>query len=218
MKKINHHTINGIINCLSGMRIGGSDELLEIGGTDLSCIKHPVTLQPYIPGSSLKGKMRSELEKKLGLIYEYEKKGKKFGEPTHSPDNLVGRIFGAHKNPSGKNGPSRIIVRDAKLMEGGETELKTENTINRKSGGAFNPRKMERVASGSKFSLKIGLQVLDIDEKQRYNSKQGGEAFIEFVMEGLREVQNTGLGSGVSRGSGEVEFIDLKVDGHPYSL
>lgn len=218
MKKVNQHSITGIIHCVSGLRIGGSDELLQIGGTDLACIKHPVTLQPYIPGSSLKGKMRSELEKKFG--YTFKDRDGKIDEskPTNDPDNLVGRIFGAHMNPSGKNGPSRIIVRDAQLIEGGETELKTENIIDRKSGTALHPRKIERVVASSKFSLKIGLQVFDIDSSQNHNNQSGGMALVEFIKDGLREVQKTGLGSGVSKGSGEIEFQNLKLDGQPFSL
>lgn len=58
MRKTGYHEITGVIHCLSGLRVGGSDELLQIGGTDLTCIKHPVTLRPYIPGSSIKGRMR----------------------------------------------------------------------------------------------------------------------------------------------------------------
>ena len=66
MRKTGYHEITGVIHCLSGLRVGGSDELLQIGGTDLTCIKHPVTLKPYIPGSSIKGKMRSEHEQRSG--------------------------------------------------------------------------------------------------------------------------------------------------------
>lgn len=216
MKKENYHLITGTIHCLSGVRIGGSDELFQIGGTDLSCIKHPVTLKPYIPGSSIKGKMRSELEKKFG--YVFEKNGRIDERNPTNGNNLVSRIFGAHMDTKGTYGPTRIIVRDASLLDGGTSELKTENIIDRKSGSAKHPRKIERVASGSQFSLKIGLQVFDIDKDMEHNGKQSGEALVAFVMDGLREVQNTGLGSGVSRGSGEVEFLDMKLDGEPYSF
>jgi len=214
MKKESYHLITGTIHCLSGVRIGGSDELLQIGGTDLSCIKHPVTLKPYIPGSSIKGKMRSELEKKFG--FGFEKNGKIDESKPTNGNNLVSRIFGAHMDTNGKFGPTRIIVRDATLLGEGPTELKTENIIDRKSGSAKHPRKIERVSSGSKFSLKIGLQVFDIDKEEEHDGKKSGEAFVAFVMDGLHEIQNTGLGSGVSRGSGEVEFLDIKVDGNPY--
>ena len=220
MKKTAHHRITGVVHCLSGMRIGGSDDLLQIGGTDLTCIKHPTTLKPYVPGSSLKGKMRSELEKKLG----------KFGGNGTEPcgcrqkDCLVCRVFGPHKQvrqPSPYDlGPTRIIVRDAALLEGGETELKPENVIDRKTGAAKNPRKVERVVAGSKFAFDIALQIWDIDDDQslKYAGKEGDASLIEFVKDGLREVQNTGLGSGISKGSGQVEFIELKLDGMPFTL
>ena len=68
MQKIAYHEFTGVIHCLSGLRVGGSDELLQIGGTDITCIKHPVTRRPYIPGTSIKGKMRSELEQRLGKV------------------------------------------------------------------------------------------------------------------------------------------------------
>lgn len=218
MRKVTQHTITGVIHCVSGLRIGGSDELLQIGGTDLTCIKHPVTLQPYIPGSSLKGKMRSELEKKFGYVFRDRNGIIDESKPTNDPDNLVGRIFGAHMEPKAKNGPSRIIVRDGQLIDGGQMELKSENIVDRKYGTALHPRKVERVVAGSRFSLKIGIQVFDIDDGQRYKDQTGGMALVEFVKEGLREVQNTGLGSGVSKGSGEIEIQDLQLDGIPFTL
>ena len=44
--------------------IAASD--MEIGGVDNPVIRNPLNKQPYIPGSSLRGKMRSQLEKSLG--------------------------------------------------------------------------------------------------------------------------------------------------------
>jgi CRISPR-associated protein Csm3 len=215
MQKTGYHSVTGTIHLLSGMRIGGSDDQLEIGGTDLTCIKHPVTKQPYIPGSSIKGKMRSELEMKLGKFG-----GRDQNEPCGCANAkcLVCRVFGPHKNARHELGPSRIVVRDAALTKGGETELKAENVIDRKTGTALHPRKFERVVSGSEFSLKIGLQVWDHDSSCTYNSATGAAALVEFVKEGLRLVQQTGLGSGVSKGSGEIEFRDLKLDGQPFQL
>ena len=215
MRKTEYHTITGTIHLLSGMRIGGSDDQLEIGGTDLTCIKHPVTKEPYIPGSSLKGKLRSELEMNLGKFG-----GRDGNEPCGCvrKDCLVCRVFGPHKQARHDLGPSRIVVRDSALTKGGETELKAENVIDRKTGTAMHPRKFERVVSGSEFALKIGLNVWDIDKDCTQNGKSGAEALIEFIKEGLRLVQQTGLGSGVSKGSGEIEFRDLKLDGTPFTL
>ncbi len=213
MKKIGQRTITGTIHCISGLRVGGSDELLQIGGADLTCIKHPVTLKPYVPGTSLKGKMRSEMEKKLERF-----SGRDNNEPCGCGECLVCRVFGPHKNIKHNLGPTRIIVRDSQLLQGGETELKSENVIDRRSGTALHPRKVERVVAGSEFTLKIGIQIWDLDDKCLYNKVQGGEALVEFVKDGLREIINTGIGSGVSKGSGEVELRDLKLDGVSFSL
>lgn len=217
MRKIAHRKLTATIHCRSGLRIGGSDEQLQIGGADLTCIKHPVTLKPYIPGTSIKGKMRSELEKQLG----------KFGGPNQTEpcgcgrvDCLVCRIFGPHKNVQHRLGPTRIIVRDAQLVEGGELEYKSENVINRATGTAEHPRRLERVAAGAKFELRIGLQIWDIDQDNAvsHRGKHGPDAMMEFVLDGLRALCETGLGSGVSKGSGEIEIQHMQIDSHPASL
>jgi len=90
-------------------------------------------------------------------------------------------IFGPHKNPSHELGPTRIIVRDGQCTQGGETELKSENVIDRKTGAALHPRKVERVVEGSEFSLRIGIQVWDLDANSKHNGKTGGDALVEFV-------------------------------------
>jgi len=219
VKKIAYREITGVIHCLSGLRVGGSDELLQIGGTDLTCIKHAGTLKPYIPGSSIKGKMRSEHEQRLGQF------GGGGAEPCGcaAKDCLVCRVFGPHKKAKHDLGPTRIIVRDAACTLGGETELKSENVIDRKTGTALHPRKVERVVAGSEFSLRIGVQVWDLDDKPDFKPKgkqdQKGETIlVEFVKEGLRALQQTGLGSGISKGSGEIEFRDLTLDGAQFTL
>jgi CRISPR-associated protein Csm3 len=215
-KTNNYHEITGVIRCVSGLRIGGSDDLLQIGGTDLTCVKHPVTLRPYLPGSSLKGKMRSELEANLGQF------GGNGSEPCGCGKCMVCRVFGMHKPRSNTLGPSRIIVRDAQLVKDGQmdgqTELKSENVIDRKSGAAIHPRKVERVVAGSTFSFRIGIQEWDLDKDAAYGGKNGGQALVAFVLEGLKLVQRTGLGSGVSKGSGEIQFESLKYNGADVTL
>jgi CRISPR-associated protein Csm3 len=163
--------------------------------------------------------MRSEQEQRLG----------KFGGGGTEPcgckqtNCLVCRVFGPHKQAKHDLGPTRIVVRDATCTQGGETELKSENVIDRKTGTALHPRKVERVVAGSEFSLRIGVQVWDLDEQITYKNKdkqdqKGGVALVEFVKDGLRALQQTGLGSGISKGSGEIEFRDLKLDGTPFTL
>jgi len=220
MRKTEHHTITGTVVCLSGLRIGGSDDLLQTGGTDLTCIKHPITLQPYIPGSTLKGRLRSEMEQREGKFG-----GKESNEPCGCArdDCLICRIFGPHKAKFHKFGPSRLIVRDAPVLKGGETELKTENVIDRKTGQALHPRKVERVVAGSEFVLKLALQVWDIDNLSKFRGDDGQDhtgpnALKEFLRTAILRVQRTGIGSGVSKGSGEIEFRSLKLDGQDFVL
>ncbi len=216
LKKIK--VIKGRIFCETGLHIGGSQDEIEIGGVDLPVIKHPITKEPYIPGSSLKGKMRSTLERK------YDKVTNK-GEPCGcgKEDCLICRVFGPHKNTSHSLGPTRILVRDSKLsqetrnenkelaVKGGVLPLenKTENIINRLKGTAEHPRSLERVPAGSKFDMEIAVQIFEGDNEQD---------IIDFIKEGLLLVQETYLGGFGSRGSGKVKFQDLTIDGEAFTL
>jgi len=211
MRKTDHLLITGSITLLSGTRIGGSDDILQIGGTDLTCIKDPVTGKPYIPGSSLKGKMRSELERYHGRY------GRNPDEPCGCamPDCPICRVFGPHKVFRHNLGPSRLLVHDATLLKGGEIELKTESSIQRRVNTATNPRTVERVVSGSSFKLSIGFQIFDIDNDFTYldaddQEVSGWKALREVIYHGLDLVEQSGIGSGTSRGYGAVE---ITVDG-----
>jgi CRISPR-associated protein Csm3 len=212
MRRTEIYTVEGTLECVTGLHIGGSQDDLQIGGTDLPVIRHPATLAPYVPGSSLKGKMRSELEKRHGKF------GGNGSEPCGCarPDCPVCRLFGPHKNTKSELGPTRLLVRDAQLTSGGEIEIKTENVINRRTGAAEHPRKQERVAAGSKFHVEMKVQVYDLDEFFRHDTAQGGQALLAVVREALQSVEQTGLGAGVSRGSGKVRFTDLKLNGEPW--
>jgi CRISPR-associated protein Csm3 len=213
MKKLGQKQITGTILLVSGTRIGGSDDLLQIGAVDLTVIKHPTTRKPYLPGSSIKGKMRSEFEKRLGKF-----SGQGQNEPCGCADCLICRVFGPHKRPNHNLGPSRIIVRDAQLIEGGDIEIKAENIIDRKTGTAQHPRKVERVAAGAKFNFSIAIQYWDLDNDVRYKNEAGADALVEFVKDGLRYLEETGIGSGTSKGYGQIKFQDLRLDGTPFEL
>lgn len=231
LRKVGNHRITGTLRLLSGLRIGGSDEMLEIGGTDLTCIKHPETLLPYVPGSSLKGRMRSELEVRFGLIQGSEPfsamtgRDSKLVAQLQPSEYLLATMFGAHKNTKHQFGPSRLIFRDAQPPSGAPPmlERKTEVTIDRETGTGKHPRSQERVAAGASFQFKLDTHVYDLDEKNAHGKcalrgKTGWEAMFEFLRTGLRLIELSGLGSGVSRGSGEVVFEDLKLDGQPFDL
>ena len=206
MKKVNHYVIRGEIELLSGTRIGGSDDVLQIGGTDLTCIKDPVTGRPYIPGSSLKGKMRSSLEKALDKTNGREPCG------CAKVDCPVCRVFGPHKKTNHELGPTRIIVRDAPLIgDGFALENKTESVNRRDTGAAEHPRTVERVAPGAKFALEIGIQEFDLDANFAYkdadgNAAKGGDALLEVVDHALWEMEQTGIGAGTGKGYGKVKI------------
>ncbi|ABO50157.1 CRISPR-associated protein, Csm3 family [Desulforamulus reducens MI-1] len=215
MKLLKTSIIKGKIECITGMRIGGSAEAIEIGGIDNPVIKHPVNNEPYIPGSSLKGKMRSQMEKIEGKVNE---------KPCGCADKgcMVCRVFGPHNRPKHDLGPTRILVRDAmlsdesrqemiRIIQEGKSyiEIKTENIIVRTTGVANHPRTQERVPAGAKFDFEIVVQVFDIDLEKDV---------IDFVKKALKSVENSYLGSSGSRGYGQVHFTKLTLDGEEFKL
>ena len=229
LKLMQHIQITGTLRCKTGTRIGGSKEDLEIGGLDNPIIRDPVDRTPYIPGSSLKGKLRSLLEYKYDRVGWRRDRGNPLqdrgnGEPCGCAQDLtkcpVCTIFGPHKVSRHELGPSRIIVRDAilteeskktlaKLIEEGlhYSEVKTENMINRKTGVAENPRPIERVPKGTEFHLNISLRVFEGDDKEK---------MIGYIKEALGMLQMDYLGGSGTRGYGWVEIKDLKInDGKP---
>lgn len=205
LQRIEQFAIHAKLELLSGTRIGGSDDLLGIGTVDLTCIKNPVTRQPYLPGSSLKGKMRSELEKQLGHFG-----GKDGNQPCGCGQCIICRVFGPHFKPTHELGPSRLIVRDALLLSGGEIETKTENIIDRKVGTAQHPRQVERVVPGSSFSFETVVNVLEMDRNCEYEGQKGGRALFKLVRHGMHLLEHTGVGSGTSKGYGSIKFVDVK--------
>lgn len=216
MQRTALRTLDFTITCTTGLHIGGSQDELVIGGSDNPVIKSPVTGKPYIPGSSLKGKMRAELERDRGISRNPERPCGCAGR-----DCPICRVFGAHMNTRSTLGPSRIIVRDAPVAGNHHLENKTENVINRKTGAAQHPRQNERVGEGAVFRAQIVLQVFDQDADFRYrdNSRrqhQGGDALQAVLADALQRVQQTGLGGGTSRGSGAVRLSNFLWDGEPW--
>lgn len=207
MKKENHYVLRGTIEVLSGVCIGGSDDVLQIGGTDLTCIKDPVTGKPYIPGSSLKGRMRSCLEKHLDKTNNEKPCG------CARADCPICRLFGPHMRPDHDLGPTRIIVRDAHLLgDQFALENKTESVNRRDTGAARDPRTVERVAPGARFALEIAMQEYDIDRDFAYpdvdgkTMLKGKEALWAVVYHAIELVEQTGIGAGTSKGYGKVRF------------
>ncbi|MBW6536428.1 MAG: type III-A CRISPR-associated RAMP protein Csm3 [Mariniphaga sp.] len=198
MKLIETKKVLGTITLETGLHIGGSKSSLDIGGLDSPVIKTPQGV-PYIPGSSLKGKIRSLLGIKEGSI----------DVKTDSP-TLV-KMFGTSEK--GKETISRLIFRDAVLDEAYfktnfiekdaildtvYTESKYENTIDRKSGTTKKGglRQIERVPAGARFNFEIVVNVFDEDK----------EDIIEKLKDGIVLLGNNYLGGSGSRGYGKVKI------------
>lgn len=201
VKKIKIRTT---IELLTGLHIGGSKDSVEIGGIDLPVIKLAIkNNQPYIPGSSLKGKMRCLLEQAEGA-YEIGMSSK------------VNKLFGITKDEkkNRENQPSRLIVRDAMLTKESKEELenndnldmpftenKFENTIDRVRGVAGNPRQSERVPAGAKFNVEFVINIWDDDDEVE---------LMDYLKKGIHLLENDYLGGSGSRGYGQVKFGEYK--------
>jgi len=219
--------MEGIIEVLTGLHIGGSTGMIEIGGKDNPVIKHPITKEPYIPGSSLKGKMRSLLEWKEGKI-DTDPNSRNFGEvhQCNDPKCPICRLFGTSAE-EGTIGPTRLIFRDAvlskdykdRMKEKNKTwspvdvsEEKYENYINRITARA-NPRNFERVPSGTEFSFEINYRVFEDGDNGATD-----ESLFGYVIEGLKLIENDALGGAGSRGCGQVRFMIKDKNGALKSL
>ena len=190
--------INTTIELLTGLHIGGSKENVQIGGIDCPVIRTAVKdNQPYIPGSSLKGKMRCLLEQIAGST--------KVGG-----NNEINNLFGYSQT----NQPSKLIVRDAMLTEKSAdalkncdnldmpyTEGKWENVIDRVKGTAEHPRQTERIPAGVSFDVEFVINVWDNDN---------AEDLVNLLKKGINALENDYLGGSGSRGYGQIRFGELK--------
>jgi len=214
---LRHRKITGQLEVLTGLRVGASQDTMEISGLDNPIIRNPVNGDPYIPGSSLKGKMRSLMEWYLGKLSPD-------GRPYTTKDlNCpITRVFGGPASQDFQIGPTRLLVRDAHLsresreqFERGTpiTEVKHENSINRLTAMA-NPRPMERVVPGVKFDVDLVYRILDTDDGGSTDDKY----FHEVVLTALALVEADCLGSAGSRGCGKVKFHLKDESGNPIAL
>lgn len=206
--------LKGKIECLTGLHIGGSKEKLEIGGVDSPVIRSPRSKYPYIPGSSIKGKMRHLLEFSTGAV---TMPIKNLGDVSKDP--RIVRIFGIGADDTDEKGlgPGRLIVRDCKpdatTIETWKnmdsellyTEYKPENTIDRLTSEA-NPRFIERVVEGSCFDFELVYGVYQINEKDDEALKSATNTDLKHILSALRLLENSTLGKSGSRGYGHIRF------------
>ncbi len=220
--------LEGQITCETGLHIGAGKGSLEIGGADNPVVKDAFGI-PYIPGSSLRGRLRSLLEQTSGLavpselVYLSKRKGQEVRiHQSDRPDDEVCLLFGRSAGRMEKvvgdavetasATPARLTFYDAPLLvdsitaqmrenlDDELTEVKSENAVDRITSQA-NPRTLERVPAGAKFSFRIVLDVLCREDKP----------LLGRVAEAIRLLEDDALGGGGSRGNGRVKFGALKL-------
>lgn len=199
------------LELMTGLHIGGSSDTFDIGGADSTVIKNPLTHEPYIPGSSIKGKLRSLLTQKYGkfnekekdIVFEDDEEGKTMRNLFEPVDYGDDRIQ-----------VSKAIFRDALLTDesranlekhlgsGVYTEIKAENEILLLKGKAESLRFIERVPAGAVFGGEILLQVFDEDNEKDFKAK---------LKEAINMLELNYLGAGGTRGYGKVK-VDIKED------
>ncbi|MCD8145796.1 MAG: type III-A CRISPR-associated RAMP protein Csm3 [Clostridiales bacterium] len=184
----------------TGMHIGGSSGFSAIGAVDSPVIRDPRTGDPIVPGSSLKGKLRTLLARSYSFA-----DGKLERLPDiDSDDERIKRLFGAAKPkviPSRLQFADAFVSNKAEMQNVGLTEVKTENGINR-SNSVANPRQVERVVAGTKFAVCIVYNIVDGAQT---------EADMEILASGFKLLQMDYLGGHGSRGSGRVSLHDFQV-------
>lgn len=192
--------ITGTIEVITGMHIGGSSAFAAIGAVDSPVIRDVRDNLPMIPGSSLKGKMRTLLAKEYNTNVARK--------PDEDCERLT-RLFGSAKKDAIKR--SRVQIADMVMANVEEfrqrgvqslTEVKFENTINRVTAVA-NPRQIERVIRGSEFDLDIIYEVEAEDEIIED---------METLAEGMKLLEYDYLGGSGSRGYGKIKFKNIHAD------
>lgn len=200
------YVLNIKLELLSGLYIGGNDSGFDIGGADSDVIRNPLTNEPYIPGSSLKGKLKSLLKYHIKEVDIIEK-------DIVFKDSNITNIF--KPIDEGNVKITRAIFRDLTLTKESEkelqnilgkgcfTEIKAENKVNPISGKSDSPRFIERVPAGAIFEGEIVLNVFDGDNK---------EIMMDNIKKSLKLLEMNYLGGNGTRGYGrvKVKFDEFK--------
>src|SRR5436305_2106340 len=228
LKLIGKLILEGEMHCETGLHVGAGKGSFEIGGSDNPVVKDAFG-RPYVPGSSLRGKIRSLLEQFSGaavpseLVYVSRRKGQEVRiHQSDRPDDEICLLFGRNAGrmervtgeplDSHNATPARLAVFDAPLdldsitapmrenLDDELTEVKNENAIDRITSQA-NPRTLERVPAGARFRVRFIVDVLCDEDAP----------LIGQLVQGLRLLEDDALGGGGSRGSGLVHFANLKL-------
>ena len=189
----------------TGMHIGGGSDYAPIGSVDSPFVRDPLTQEPIVPGSSLKGKIRT-------LLARYRSK-QYIVNDIKADDEVLKRLFGSTSPQviSRLQFQDLFVSGESKLLfESIETdtymgEVKFENKINRLDGTA-NPRQIERVPAGTKFVFQLVYTVIDETEI---------EEDLETLRTGIKLLELDYLGGHGTRGYGRVSIENMKVTSFP---
>lgn len=214
-------TLQGVLVIRTGLHIGAGKDEIEIGGIDNPVVKTPQG-DPYVPGSSIKGKLRFLLEWSFGKV---RADGKVWGwtEGDVEAGDPVLRIFGtAAKKEAWSEGPTRLLIRDAVLDEGWReewlmggrelTEVKTEVTIDRIAGKALDgvgARQTERVPPGARFKFEAAFRAYAVNG----DAGESDMKCLAWAIQGLDLLEQDALGGSGSRGYGQIAFEGLTLKG-----
>ena len=213
---LRYKAIKGKFKLNSGTRVAGGEAEIGIGVVEenLRVLRDPLTHNPYIPGSSLKGKVRHLLEMDMGRVNLDRDRDDDRGEPCMCGECPICKVFGAHKNTRHRLGPSRLIVRDAFLTAESAAELdrfnketgldsvevKTENTIDRLTGTAKHPRTGERTLRGLEFDLVLSVRIMKDDD---------ADEIMGLVRKGFKEfLPKDTIGGSGTRGYGWIDITE----------
>jgi CRISPR-associated protein Csm3 len=204
--------IEGTIKTLTGLHIGGTNSAMGIGGPDSMVVRNPLDNKPYIPGSSLKGKLRAMLDIADGTIEEVRMGQVKNGT-SQDPESASASLFGTARNDD-RQRPSAVIVRDCELKGTDEeldklfkntdlpfSESKTEVVIDRITAKAM-PRQLERVPAGAEFKMNLVVNIFDDNEQKEQ---------LTNLARAMRLLMDDYLGGNGSRGYGQIEIVPEKV-------
>jgi CRISPR-associated protein Csm3 len=213
--------LSATVHCDTGLRIGAAESTIAIGGLDNPVIRSPLTGEPYIPGSSLKGKLRSLLERRYELrqnwgidrgrvhvhVCEQEADYREcpvcpvFG--IAAPQRARWFCLGRLRVPDVAFTEEARAQLQEKATDFPYTEVKTEVAIDRLTSAAT-PRSMERVPAGAAF----GPARFTLFRYAGDNVRQ----HFGLVLEGLELLEADYLGSSGSRGSGRVSFRGISLE------
>ena len=181
---------------LTGMHIGDSSAFSAIGAVDSQVVRDPLTGLPIVPGSSLKGKLRTLLARSIS--------GDIQNMPAHdNDDERIKRLFGSSKpvRAARLQFADSFVSNAAEMRRVGITEVKAENGINRADSVA-NPRFIERVSRGTQFDVKIVYEIAD--ESQISED-------LAILAKGMKLLQLDYLGGHGTRGSGRISLRDFNI-------